>query len=408
MFLVDNKSSCLSCKQKVTDNICLKCVECDKLYHVTCPSAPDKDSLICNPTFLSYYVKPSTKPNFTWTCDACKTETEATKVATLRELMHSIQRSHDEQIKSLTSLVTDLTVKIDSMAIISAEHKVALNNTAAGSVWADTKRVENVRASLAVKPDAHGNSVKTKSVKKFATERGIPIDFVVEAANGVTFINTPDVESRGKVVEFLEESHAGNEVSLLKNRLPTIAVMGVKASHVTNDDDDEVTKEELTENIYRQNKYIAPFMDNPDSKLEVVFMKSPPAGKRFYNIFIRVTPDIRLAIENKMSDKIHIGANVFNVVDRFHIKRCNRCQTLGHYEDKCDPENPRVCGFCAKDHESKDCPDKNRSHDRFTCINCSGSGKNCRGHSAFWTKCPTYMEAQAKLKKTIPYYNKLN
>ena len=185
--------------------------------------------------------------------------------------------------------------------------------------------------------------------------------------------------------------------------------MGVKARHVTNEDDEEVTKEELRENIYRQNKYIAPFMDKPDSQLDVVFMKAPPAGKHYYNIFIRVTPDIRLAIEKKSFNKIHIGANVFNVVDRFHVKRCNRCQGLGHYEDKCNPATPRVCGFCAKDHQSKECPDRNQSHERHKCINCSGTGRDCQGHSAFWTNCPTYKEAQEKMKKTIPYYsNKSN
>jgi hypothetical protein len=175
-----------------------------------------------------------------------------------------------------------------------------------------------------------------------------------------------------------------------------------------NEDDEVVTKEELRDNIYRQNKYIAPYMDRQDSKLEVVFMKSPPTGKHYYSIYIRVTPDIRLAIEKKMNNKIHIGANIFNVVDRFHVKRCNRCQGLGHYEDKCDPEVPIVCGYCAKDHESKECPDRDRSHERHTCINCSGSGRNCQGHSAFWTECPTYKEAQKKLKKTIPYYSKSN
>lgn len=404
MFSVDSKSVCTACKNKVTDNHCLTCNECDKLYHATCPSAPDKDSQICNSTFLSYYVKPSTKPNFAWTCDICKTGSEAEKVATLRQLVLTMQKSHMKEISSLTELVMDLTVKVDSMATIAAEHKVTLSKVEAGGAWADTERVKNVRASLAVKPVGQGNSVKIKDVNKFATERGIPIDSVVEAADGVTFINTPDVESRERVMQCLAESHADNEVSLLKNKLPTIAVMGVKAEHVTNQDDDIVTREELKENLFRQNKYIAPYLDRDDSKLEVVFMKPPPTGKYYFSIFIRVTPDIRLAIEKKMENKIYIGSHLFSVRDRFHVKRCNRCQGLGHYEDKCDLEKPVVCGYCAKDHESKDCPDKNKSHVNHVCINCSGSARKARGHSAFWSECPTYKEAQEKMKKTIPYY----
>lgn len=407
MFKVDNKSVCLTCKQKVNENHCLKCTNCDELHHAICQSS-DVDSRICTSTFLSYYVKPSTKPNFSWICDRCKTDSESEQVATIRQLIHTMSESHKEQIQTLITQVENLTAKVDAMsAVKTTESNDATPVT--NTVWDDAARIKNVKASVAVKPDGQGNVVNTKTIKKFATEKGIPIDSVVEAANGVTFINTPDVESREKVVKYLEVSHASNEVSLLKNKLPTISVMGVRAGHMLNEDDEEITKDELRENIYRQNKFIAPLMDKIDSVLEVVFVKPPPAGKKFYSVYIRVSPDIRLAIDKKMHDKIHIGAQVFSVVDRFHVKRCNRCQGLGHYADQCDPdESPITCGYCAKDHDSNDCPISKRSHTRHICINCSGTNRECTGHPAFWSKCPTYKEAQEKLKKTIPYYNNLN
>ena len=430
-YQLDNASKCSTCEKKIGDENLIKCSACELIFHATC-SASDP---ICRISFLKMFHTSTLKPNFTWSCDACLTLSESDKVATLTQQITALQLTVDKQAETnfkyitdhftvLTeALTTNLTahvkeqlgqmrgqllssfdnLKTTTVAAIAANQEVNQNNPAADSaIWPD------IRSSLVVKPDAQGNSVKTKAVKKFATDSGIPINSVVESDNGDTYINTPDVESRGRVAEFLQQSHADNEISLLKNRLPTIALLGVKSCHVTNDEDEEVTKDQLTEIIFRQNKYIAPYKDEQDSKLNVVFMKPPPQGKHYYNVFIRVTPDIRLAIEKKMGDKIHIGANVFKVVDRFHVRRCNRCQALGHYEDKCDPRSPRVCGFCTKSHESKDCPDKERAHARHTCINCIGSDNKGRGHSAFWSKCPTYIEAQDKLKKTIPYYSKSN
>ena len=339
-----------------------------------------------------------------WICDVCKTSSESEKVATLRQLIHAMSKSHSDEIQALTTCVQELILKVDAM---SAAPDRGSANTAnvinTGTVW------DNVRSSIVVKPDPQGNKLKISMVKKFATERGIPIDSVVESSNGDTFINTPDVESRDKVMESLQESHAANEVVKLKSKVPTISVMGVEACHMTNQDDEEMSKEELRTAIYRQNRFIAPLMDKDNSELEVVFVKPPPAQKKFYSVYIRVSPDIRSAIKTKNRNKIHFGGKVFNVDDRFHVKRCNRCQGLGHYADKCDTENnPVTCGYCAKDHDSNDCRDKNKPCARHVCINCSGEGKNAHGHPAFLSKCPTYKAAQEKMKKTIPYYDTLN
>ena len=138
-----------------------------------------------------------------------------------------------------------------------------------------------------------------------------------------------------------------------------------------------------------------------------MFVRPPPHGKIFYTVVLRVSPDIRTVIKN-MKHKLHMGVSVHNIVDRFHVKRCYRCQGLWHYENKCPTTNHLVCGFCAKDHRSDDCPDKNKPHTHHKCINCSGEGLEASGHPAFWTKCPVYLAAQNKMKKTIAYDYDLN
>ena len=97
-----------ACSAKVNDNQCVKCIECDNLHHAVCPSG-QKDDQICNQTFLTNFLKSSTKQNFTWSCDSCKTQDESNKVATLRQMLTKMEKSHSDQIAALTTLIQALT-----------------------------------------------------------------------------------------------------------------------------------------------------------------------------------------------------------------------------------------------------------------------------------------------------------
>ena len=403
MFKVDNQSVCTTCSQKVTDTTGIKCSECDCLYHAVCPSAAEKSSQICNSSFLSIYLKPSTKENFTWSCDTCKTESESNKVATLSQAINRMHTTHTAQITALTNLVQSLSDKVDTLS--APNH--AADAPATGTIWDNRARVQkmNIPSAIVVKPDQQGNKITTSVVRKIATEQGIPINSVVEKDNGEMFVNLPDIETRDKVSQILEESHTSNEIIKLKSKTPTVAVMGVTARDMKKDNNEDLSAVELQEMIYKQNKSIANMIDK-GSDLKVVFTRPPPRDKNYYTVVIRVSPDIRSLLK-QMNDKIHIGVSVHNIVDRFHIKRCNTCQGLGHYQDKCD-KSP-VCGFCAKDHKSDVCPDKNKAHTFHKCINCAGDGPNASGHPAFWSKCPAYKAAQEKSKKAQSHnYSYLN
>ena len=402
MFKLDNTSICSSCKQKVADSQCLKCAKCEGVHHAICTSAPDRDSLICNSTFLSHYLKPSTKPNFSWVCDICKTVEETDKVASLRQLISAMSETHTAQITTLSNLVKTLSDKVDALSASKEEEAPA-------TVWQDQARIQKlkVKSSLVVKPDERGNKVNSNAVQKIAMTAGIPIDSVIESATGETFVNAPDIESRDRVSQLLEEKHSSNPVVKLVSKLPTIAVMGITVRDMKNDDNEDLSKTELEQNIYRQNKPISQLIDQ-GSQLKVVFTRKPPNGKDYYTVIIRVSPDIRNVL-HKMKNKIHIGVSVHSIVDRFHVKRCNRCQGLGHYADKCDTSKPSVCGFCTQHHASDVCPDKKKPHAHHKCINCAGEDRDASGHPAFWAKCPAYMAAQEKMKKTISYeYSVLN
>ena len=81
------------------------------------------------------------------------------------------------------------------------------------------------------------------------------------------------------------------------------------------------------------------------------------------------------------------------VIDRFFIKRCNKCQKFGHYQKDCKSE-PH-CGFCRQSHLSTHCDQVEEGDvDHYHCINCERDGKISVGHSAYWHKCPTYLTAE--------------
>ncbi len=71
-----------------------------------------------------------------------------------------------------------------------------------------------------------------------------------------------------------------------------------------------------------------------------------------------------------------------------------------------DCKNPVACGFCAAhDHESVDCPHKDKSKTDLaaflSCVNCKAGSIHSHDHAANSSVCNTFREEQAKLKKTL-------
>ena len=95
---------------------------------------------------------------------------------------------------------------------------------------------------------------------------------------------------------------------------------------------------------------------------------------------------------------------ISRVYDRFFVKHCNKCQEFGHYKENCTKAD--VCGYCSGDHPSEECKHKDSTDlTVLKCANCKANNMECSGHSTFWSKCPSYIIAQKRLKSTVPYYD---
>ena len=275
------------------------------------------------------------------------------------------------------------------------------------TVWGDAIRTKNLfgnKSALVVKPDAHGNNISATRVRKLVTDNRIPVNSVIESDNGELFVNLPDEQSRDAVGALLNDS--GNTVVKLKAKLPTVTVMGMTAREMKDADGNDFTASALEADIIKQNKPISDLIDG-GSHLKVVYIKAPAPDQQFYTVAIRLSPEIRIALF-KNRNRLHVGVRVHYVNDRFYVRRCNRCQLYGHFEDKCQSASP-ICGFCTESHASDECQLKNSPHTDHKCSNCNAASLNANGHPAFWTKCPSYVAQQDKIKKSICFdYNLLN
>ena len=209
-----------------------------------------------------------------------------------------------------------------------------------------------------------------------------------------TFINFPNQKSRDKLRPLLDTE---NEIVTLKKKLPSVNLLGVT---------DELSREDIKTGICRQNDLLGNLVDEGE-ELSVIYTRAPPVGKSYHQVILRVSSKIRSAIKAS-GNKIYLSDKVCNVVDNFHIKRCNHCQSYGHYADKCKTDTPDVCGFCGENHKSDSCMLRQSPTHTHKCINCQLEGLNGEGHSTFWRKCPAYIIQQDKLKSAIAYDYTLN
>ena len=412
-FELNETGVCSTCNKKISEEK-LKCSKCDKFYHATCSTDP-----ICNKTFLKNFITNSAnKPNFTWQCDHCQTQSEIDKVALLSQEISSLKEAvakvaEENSINKLKTQMSDefalLTecctsgIKAQMLEVRShfqQELKTLKDEVNAyptlGSVYGDRGTAANVvKSSILLKADTDGNPVDQEKLKKVVIDNGIQIDRVVVSSSGDTFVNFPSENQRAKLAPLLQTNNITNDVVTLKSKLPSISLL-----HVT----EEMSKEQIKDVLCSQNESIATLVEN-GQELSVVFTKPPTQQHTNYQVVLRVSPDIRKAIKS-CNNKVHLGVNVCKVVDRFYVRRCNRCQGFGHYASTCKDPVRVVCGYCMGNHDSNDCHLKASPHTEHKCNNCRLAGLTDSGHSTFWYQCPAYIIQQNKLKSSISYdYN---
>lgn len=370
--LVDGSGKCTTCNEETNDADVLKCYECHETYHCLC----NNEATYGSKTFITIFKKQ--RNNFIFVCDICITKKEQNQASDIKD-----------QISNLTATVKVLA---NEFKLFKEEKQLVSNNeqNSEATSWASAVKK---KSSLCIK--ANGNPVNIEKVKEIVTSNNIQVTKTVVKDNGDVYLDMPSQENRERVTPLLnDEAFNQNQVVSLKSKLPTITILNVK---------EFTTKDAFIEKVKNQNQKIKERIES-GSEFSVVFSTKPRNEDEKFQVVVRVSEDIRKIIKLE-GDRIYNGLGTNRVVDRFYIKRCNKCQEFGHYERDCEKEV--CCGYCRKNHKSTECQEvEPGDFDNYDCINCHRNNKTSVGHSSIYHKCPSYLELQKKLKKTIPYYSK--
>ena len=381
---VGSSGNCSSCQVETNDSEVLQCYDCQTYYHGIC----NNQTPYCNKTFLSSFKKLKGS-NFIFVCDICITKRENQEASSLKD-----------QISELTATVNTLANEFKSFKEEKQESVTVARNETDTPSWSNPLRVQRMKSSLCIK--SNGTPVNMEKVQELAANNSIQVSKTVVKENGDVYVDLPSKENREKLTPLLDDAaFTGNEVVTLKSRLPTVSILSVK--EFTN-------KDNFIDKVKKQNPRIKERID-AGSEFSIVFCKKATNpqnddtdANKYFQVVVRVSEDIRRAIKMN-SDKIYIDLIAHRVVDRFYIKRCNKCQKFGHYEKDCQFE--ACCGYCRQPHLSSECQEvQEGDYEHYNCVNCKESGKKSLGHSSHWYNCPTYLELQRKMKNSIPFYQK--
>ena len=135
-------------------------------------------------------------------------------------------------------------------------------------------------------------------------------------------------------------------------------------------------------------------MNTIEDHIEIHDIKPTKSNQSVFQAFATVSEPLRKGFRN-YRDKVTIGLMSCKIYDRYHIKRCNNCQGLGHYYKDCTTPEATCCAKCGENHATSSC-----SSSVKRCVNCVKAGKQESGHTTFDPKCPIMVSEVEKRKKS--------
>ena len=402
---IDGSGTCTSCHDTTAKLSKLTCLFCQLNFHSTCKDATKGDKtgkqVICTSSFYKTFntvtsgqgVNSERHGNFVFVCDSCMTTFEQDRASTSESKVDVIDRRVDnlaQSVEEMKSMLNQLVNKPPPPppppvpATPSSPHRP--------SYAAALKR------SVLVVDTPDEDQTVSKTVDSIISDNAIHVDKKYINHDKKTVIVLPTEKDCNALKAKISSVIPTVTTHTPPDRLPTISISNIQS---------EFTEAELTAAIFQSHPDIKSLVDAGNS-FSVMKVKKQLKNNTRYQATVRVSNDIRKLIECN-GNRIYILSYSCQVYDQFHIKRCNKCQKFGHYEDKCNPKAP-VCGHCSEAHHSNNCPKYKSPGFIPCCANCK-KGKfdsEMHSHSAFDRSCPAYIAEQNILKKSISYYSSKN
>ena len=235
---------------------------------------------------------------------------------------------------------------------------------------------------------------KMDEVKKAAIQAKVSVNRSYINRSGRTVFVCNNQKSKETLLPHVQKAFNTRKIMTPKPKLPTISVPFIEGKYENQD---------LLTALRNQNEEYGILFDAENTQvLFIAPMKDKDRQGKFQAV-LRVAENIRARIKAN-GDRVFIGSSSCPVYDRFFVKRCNRCQGFHHFQKDSDGcKKAEVCALCTGNHDTRGCQ---QDVNMYKCVNCEKSGQDDFMHPAYSLDCPSYTAEQAKLKKSINYYQK--
>ena len=410
-FPLVNKAECLivggKCQTCNDDKIIIpssivKCFACKQSFHAL--GCKDEAPGYANMSLLTCFQRTSTRNNFLFSCDTCLTKSEmlkADKEQATYQLLHnritqleSIIMSELTDIKSQLPKPSDVTkTSVPSVPtdVSSVGHHPPQTSSHG---WSDPTKIAACKSSstFLIKPSSPGKpAIDIPKLNNIAIENSFTIHKTSVNSKGHTIVVVEGESSSQAFMPAVANAVSNASVVKLQSRLPTVVFVGMH---------DSFEPDKIQDILSKANPNLGSLINNSSFKiLTVKPLKNKPD---LFQFVARVSNEIRSHLKN-LGDKVFFGANRLLIYDHFFVRRCNKCQSFGHFEKECTSTD-HICGVCSDTgHSASSCPLKAQSSS-YKCSNCV-KNMHPHNHATSSSTCKSFIDEQKKLKHSISYYN---
>ena len=401
------KDCCSVCSTKVAKSSkSLKCSFCLEWFHVACAQLEDQDYQFMSRRF---------KFGFRWFCDDCTRDVDyllAEKAVAdrLKKAMDGVTSVVTDSLAAIGERLNSLEVKLGSSGDVGQDLDQS-KMSFARIVKEALEEAKCEKGSTIINDHGNAKNIKDQNVLVIKATGGSAdantsvaqsIDGVKVSLEDIPVKSCKPTRSGGLVIKFPSREVMNNAASVLsaslentpdlsvsepKKMLPKMTVVDIPNSMQDN---------EIMPSILKKNSGIKRLVDAGHS-FSLIFAREKAHTK---TAIFKMAPEIRKEIVNA-GGYIYVGLSHCRAFDRVWVRQCYHCQGFSHNADMCKKKNDAPkCSFCAGDHRSKDCTNKNSPK----CVNCASlSNGGPWNHFASSLDCPVMDQQRKKVMDNTNY-----
>ena len=381
-FKLDTSGTCTACNVVAPVGEHITCFICKEVFHCACASMGEDDRPGTK-SLVTAFCRASTKRNFQFFCDVCLTKCEIDMI-----------NSEGKRLKTLENTITLIVDELSEMKKLLKERDSKPAPAPApkllqDNIWFNKERLAATKVAPA-EPILVVDNIQNESsgtVEKAIVEHSIPVTKTYKNNSGGLVLVCDTQDSRDKLKDAIASTTENVRMKSASGKKPSVTIVGLSR---------EYSKDEVIKQIVSQNQFVKHFstVNKIEEHIEIHDIKPTKSKETVFQAFASVSEPLRKGFRN-YRDKVTIGLTSCKIYDRYHVKRCNNCQGLGHYYKDCTTPDATCCAKFGENHATSSC---NSSVKR--CVNCVKAGKEESGHTAFDPKCPIMVGEVEKKKKS--------